>query len=269
MNNVLIVGCGHMGSALLESWNKKTNYNFSVIEPKHYSSLKKKYSKKINFFKSFEEIKNIKKYDIIVFAIKPQIAEKVIRQFKINLKRNILLISIIAGKKISFFSKILGSQHQIIRVMPNMPASVGKGITCLICKKEISRQHKKISSFLFKKVGEIIWLNKESEIDKITAISGSGPAYFYFFIECLLQASKELNLSDNVSKKLVYNTVFGSIKLLENSTKSAKKLKENIAVKGGTTEAAINIFEKDKLFKNIVKKAVFAAYRRSLFLGKK
>ena len=69
-----------------------------------------------------------------------------------------------SGKKISFFSKILGSQHQIIRVMPNMPASVGKGITCLICKKEISRQHKKISSFLFKKVGEIIWLNKQFKI---------------------------------------------------------------------------------------------------------
>ena len=93
------------------------------------------------------------------------------------MKRNVLIISIIAGKKISFLKQSLGSNHQIVRVMPNMPALVEKGTSCLVCNKFTSKKNIRLSTMLFKKVGEIIWLKKESDIDKIAAVSGSGPAY--------------------------------------------------------------------------------------------
>ena len=268
MNKILIVGCGHMGAALLASWYKKTTFVFSVIEPNNFIDIKKKYSKKVAVFKSSKEIKNLKKFDTIIFAIKPNIAQDVVEKFNVDLKRNVLIISIIAGKKISFLKQSLGSNHQIVRVMPNMPALVEKGMSCLVCNKFTSKKNIRLSTMLFKKVGEIIWLKKESDIDKITAVSGSGPAYYFLFIQFLELAAKELGLSSAIAKKLVYQTAFGSMKLLENDQRTAKQLQETIAVKGGTTEAAIKVLNHNNLFKKIIKKAIKEAFKHSIKLGK-
>ena len=111
-----------MGAALLASWYKKTSFVFSVIEPNNFIDIKKKYSKKVAVFKSSKEVKNLKKFDTIIFAIKPNIAKDVVEKFNVDLKRNVLIISIIAGKKISFLKQSLGSNHQIVSVIPNMHA---------------------------------------------------------------------------------------------------------------------------------------------------
>ena len=130
MNKILIIGCGHMGSALLSSWYQKTNNIFSVVDPKNYKKLKKKYKKRFTAYKSLEEINNLKEFDIILFAVKPQIAEKVLFKFsKFKYKKNVLFLSIIAGKKISFFNKYLQNNIQFIRVMPNMPTLISMGMS--------------------------------------------------------------------------------------------------------------------------------------------
>ena len=268
MNKILLVGCGHMGSALLASWYNKTSFRFGVIDPKNYKNIKNKYSKKVLTFKTIEAIPNINKYNIIIFAIKPQIAERVIAKFQSISNKNILFISIMAGKKFIFFNKYFNAKQQIIRVMPNMPALVGKGMSCLISNKATSRKNKIITKNLFEIIGKTIWLKKESELDKITAISGSGPAYYFIFIEYLESVAKELGITSINAKKLVYQTALGSIELLVKDKRSAKQLKESIAIKGGTTEAAINIFEKKSQFKNIIRNAIKAAYCRSIKLGK-
>ena len=267
MNKILLVGCGHMGNALLTSWQRKTNFQFSVIDPIKYKKLNKKFSNRIKFYKNLEDIKNIHKFDVVIFAIRPQISKEIISKFHF-LDKSTLFISIIAGKKISFFDKCLRSKKQIIRVMPNMPAFVEKSMSCLVAGKLTSKKNKTIANKLFDSVGSILWLPKESDLDKITAISGSGPAYYFLFIECMESIAMDYGFNKASAKLLIYQTALGSISLLSKDIRSASELKKSIAIKGGTTEAAIKVFEKKSVFKNIIKKAIKAAYLQSIKLGK-
>ena len=171
MKKILLVGCGHMGSALLDAWHRKTSFIISVVDPKTHLKLKKKYTKKISIYKSITKINNIKQFNVIIFAVKPQIAKRIISQFCLIDKKSVLFLSIIAGKKINFIKENLQNPHQIIRAMPNMPAFVEKGITCLVSNNLTSKRNIIIASKLFKSVGKIIWSDRESDIDKVTAIS--------------------------------------------------------------------------------------------------
>lgn len=268
MKKILLVGCGHMGSTLLKAWINIKSIKISIVDPKNHSYLKKKHKKKIIVYKNNREIKKLKDYNIIVFAVKPQIAKKVVNQYKFANQKNTLFLSIMAGKRISFFEKNLFKPLQIIRAMPNMPALVNYGMTCLNSNKFTSQANKVLASKLFDKVGKTIWLKNENHLDKVTAISGSGPGYFFLFIEHLLSESLKLGLNKKIVKLLVYQTALGSINLLLSNDKSAKELRKNIAIQGGTTEAAINAFEKNNNFKKLVNQALKAAYFRSKFLSK-
>ena len=270
MNKILLIGCGHMGSALLSAWHKKTSNYFTIIDPQQYNKLNKLYKKRVSAFNDFDKIKNTQYFDIIIFAIKPQIATKVMRKF-IGLKYNkkVLFVSIIAGKKISFFNNFLPRNNQFVRVMPNMPSMVEEGVSCLVTNKNTSKQNKNIVTDLFGKIGKIYWLSSEKELDKVTAISGSGPGYYFLFIDLLEKAAVKLGFTRKIAKELVYQTAFGSVKLLINNSKSAEKLTNDIAIKGGTTEAAIRFFKKNNQLKNMINKAVKAAHKRAIELGKK
>lgn len=269
MKNVLVVGAGHMGSALIESWVLNTKFKIDVLDPKKNNYILKKYKKQINYFTDIAQINYINKYQIIVFAVKPQIAKKVVIKFNSNILKNKLFISIIAGKKISFFEGVLSTRHHVVRTMPNLPAKVGKGVTAIFCNKNIKRIEKTAIKKLFKCIGIDIWLKKESDIDKITAISGSGPAYYYLFIELLIKASMKLGLNEALAQKIVLQTSEGSVDLLKSSKLSPQTLRKNIAVKGGTTEAAINYFLKKRLFEKIIFNSINSAYQKAKFIGKK
>ena len=123
--------------------------------------------------------------------------------------------------------------------MPNLPASVGRGVTCLYANKNVNLKQKKITERLFKSVGNILWVNNEKYIDKITAVSGSGPAYYYYFIECLTKAGIKIGLNKKLSYILAKETAIGSISLLKKTGLDSTLLRKKIAVKGGTTEAGI------------------------------
>ena len=270
MNKILLIGCGHMGSALLSAWYNKTSNYFSVVDPNRHVILKRIYKRRVSVFKSISKIQNIQQFDIIIFAVKPQIAIKVMRKFVgLKYKKNVLFVSIIAGKKISFFKNCLPNENQFVRVMPNMPALVNEGVSCLVAYKSTSKQNKKIITNLFSKIGKTYWFSNEKELDKVTAISGSGPGYYFLFIDLLEKAAIKLGFTSKNAKELVYQTAFGSIKLLINTSKSAEKLTNEIAIKGGTTEAAIRFFKKDNQLQNMIDKAVKEAHKRAIKLGKK
>jgi len=184
-------------------------------------------------------------------------------------KKNVLFVSVIAGKKISFFNNFLPSNNQFVRVMPNMPSLVEEGVSCLVTDKSTSKQNINVISTLFRKIGKTYWFSNEKELDKVTAISGSGPGYYFLFIDLLEKAAIKLGFTQKIAKELVYQTAFGSIKLLINNSKSAEKLANDIAIKGGTTEEAIKIFKKNNQLKNMIDKAVKAAHKRAIELGKK
>ena len=152
--------------------------------------------------------------------------------------------------------------------MPNMPAVISQGMSCLIANKNVALINKKKVSSLFAKTGKILWLKNELEINKVTAISGSGPGYIFLFIDAFEKAALQLGLGEKVTKQLVHQTLYGSIHLLFAEKESADVLANNIAIKGGTTEAALNQFKNNKILHRTFKKVVKAAYLRANQLGK-
>ena len=269
MNKILLVGCGHMGQALLKAWSLKKDCSFVIIDPVQHQHINKNFNSKVKAFKTIEEIKNILLFDIIIFAVKPQIAEQVLKNFiKSNFKKKTVFVSIIAGKKINFYNRFLPKNNQFIRVMPNMPAMINQGMSCLIASKNVSFKNKNKVGSLFSKVGKILWLKNELEINKITAISGSGPGYIFLFIDAFEKASLQLGLGEKITKQLVHQTLLGSIHLLFADKISAEVLANNIAIKGGTTEAALYQFKNNKILHRTFKKVVKAAYLRANQLGK-
>ena len=139
MNKILLIGCGHMGSALLKAWSKKSNNSFLVVDPNKNKIIKNNFNKKISIYQSLKDINKsiLNQVDIVLFAIKPQIAKHVLVEFK-NFKfnnKNIIFVSIVAGVKFSFYNKFISNKKQFIRAMPNMPALINMGMTCLIANK--------------------------------------------------------------------------------------------------------------------------------------
>ncbi len=269
MKRILLVGCGHMGSALLNKWMNLNSHSLSVVDPFSYSLLKKKYyKKKIRFFDKTPNQNEIKKFDLIVFAVRPQTAKKVLSEYcNFEFKKNILIASIVAGKKISFIKKNMKNAMQIVRVMPNMPALIGEGVSCLVSNKSTDKVNKKIIDYLFSKVGTTIWLKNEIEIDKATAISGSGPGYVFTLIDAFEKAAQQIGFQKNITREMVLSTILGSVKLMQKTKKEPKDLADLIAVKGGTTEAGIKILRSNKPNK-IMYNTFLAAYKRASKLGK-
>ncbi len=269
MKRILLVGCGHMGSALLNEWINLKSYSLTVVDPLSYNFLKKNFhKKKIKFFNKTPNQNEIKKFDIIIFAIKPQIAKKVLSEYcNFEFKKNVLIVSIIAGKKISFFKKNIKNVTQIVRVMPNMPALIGEGVSCLVSNKGTSINNKKTVNNLFSKVGKTIWLKNEIEIDKATAISGSGPGYVFTLIDAFEKASQQIGFSKIIAREMVLSTILGSVKLMKKTKKEPDDLADSIAVKGGTTEAGIKILKKNKPHK-MMYNTFLAAYKKASKLGK-
>ena len=270
MNKVLLVGCGHMGTALIKSWKNLNLYSFTIVDPYNHIKLQNIFkNKNIEVLNKTPEQREIKKFDLIIFAVKPQVVDKVLSEYKnFKFKKNIIICSIIAGIKINFFKKRIKTANQYVRIMPNMPALIRKGISCIVSSNNLSSNNKKKINDLFLKVGKTIWLKNENQIDKATAVSGSGPGYVFALINSFEKAAQKLGFSKNQSRELVLTTILGSIYLMQQTKKEPYELEKLIAVKGGTTEAGIKNLKNYKL-DQIIYKTYMSAYRRAKILGKK
>lgn len=258
-----------MGSALLTAWLSKTNNHFTVVDPVQYKRINRNLNKKVRAYKTLSSIKDFLLFNVVIFAVKPQIAGKVLESFKTyQFNKSVVFISVIAGKRINFFNQFLPLRNQFIRVMPNMPVIIEQGMSCMVPNRHVTHVNKKKIELLFSKVGQSLWLKNETEINKVTAISGSGPGYVFLFMDAFEKAALQLGLGEKSTKKLVHQTVSGSVNLLLHEKKSAAELTNNIAIKGGTTEAALNILNKNKDFHNKLKKAIKVAFLRANELGK-
>ena len=201
--------------------------------------------------------------------MKPQIADRVLSEYKdFEFKKNSIISSIIAGKKIIFFQKRLKNANQFVRIMPNMPALIRNGISCFVSTNNLSNRNKKTINQLFLKVGKTLWLNNESQIDKATAVSGSGPGYVYALINSFEKAAQKLGFSKKQSRELVLTTILGSIYLMQETKKEPYDLEKSIAVKGGTTEAGLKNLKNNNIDK-IIYKTYMSAYKKAKILGKK
>ncbi len=263
MKKVLIVGAGNMGEAMLRGWVKSPEkFNkLYVREPNPSNWLQKMHNESIIIL---NPLTIDGKINVCVFAIKPQVAEPIIQSTENDLAEDSLIISVIAGKDFNFFQSILKRKYSVVRVMPNTPVSIESGVSAIIGNKFSNLSQIKWTENFFSLLGKTVVLESESMINSITAISGSGPAYIFNFAEILIEAGKDLGLSEEISKIIVLQTIVGAGLLASSSDKSPNLLRENVTSPNGTTQAALDILmDRKNGWGKIIKNAVRAAYKRS------
>jgi pyrroline-5-carboxylate reductase len=255
---IVIVGCGKMGSALLKGWLAEglDPNEITIIDPNPSDWLIKQ-TVRLNKTLPINP-------SIVLIAVKPQMMPDVVPKLKKLGNSKTLFISIAAGTSISYFQRILGNQTPIVRAMPNTPASIGKGITAIIANAYVSDIELKATEKLLSSVGEIVSLDSEEQMDAVTAVSGSGPAYVFHLIEALADAGQANGLNAELSMTLAKATVAGAGLLAEKSNEDPTNLRINVTSPGGTTAAALKILmDQDTGFNPLLSKAVEAASNRS------
>jgi pyrroline-5-carboxylate reductase len=203
--------------------------------------------------------------DIIIIAVKPQDFLKLANGIKSFIRSDQLVLSVMAGIKLETISQLLGSR-KVVRSMPNLPTQVGMGMTVFTASNELDRKELFIIQNLINTTGKSIYVENEKSIDAATAVSGSGPAYVYFFMEAMIQAAVKMGFSIAQAELLVNQTFMGAVHLHNQNNITCNEWIEKVASKGGTTEAAFRILKKGEV-KDDIDQALMAAYSRAQELG--
>ena len=256
-----IVGGGNMGSAIVSGIRGTFSVRVCEKDALRAGRLRKKFRIAVQDLKTVVE-----NSDAVILAVKPQDFESVLGEIRPLLTHQ-LVISIAAGITTLYIEKRLREKTRVVRAMPNLPASVGQGMTALCKGRWANAADIKLSRKIFENIGRVIEV-QEKWMDAVTAVSGSGPAYVFLFVECFMKAARSLGFSDEMSKTLVMQTLKGSLNLLENRKEDAATLRAAVTSKGGTTQAALEVFSAHH-FEEIFKKALLAARNRAKELAKK
>ncbi len=207
----------------------------------------------------------VRQSDVLIFAVKPFHVGAVCEEIRPFVESRHLIVSICAGIPTQFYESRLASQTRVVRVMPNTPALIGAGATAVAAGKFVSPQDVETVLELFRSVGVAVQLPEE-QLDLITGLSGSGPAYVFFFAEAMIEAAVKLGLERNAAELLVKQTLYGASRLALESERSLEALREAVTTKGGTTEAGLRTLESHD-FANIIYECIAAATRRSAELA--
>ena len=259
------IGGGNMASALVGGLMAKgaRASAFSVVEP--LPAARRRLAAKFKVRASAVPDARTQAADTLVLAVKPQDMRAAVAPLAGTLGGK-LVISIAAGVRLRELSRWLGGHAKLVRCMPNAPALIGAGITGLYAPPGVSAAEKRRAERILGAVGATVWVKDEALLDPVTAVSGSGPAYVFWFIEQLAGAGEALGLAPEVSRRLALQTVLGSAQLAARSHEPPGVLRERVTSKGGTTAAALAVFEESRLAEHF-RRAVEAASRRGAELG--
>lgn len=264
---ILVIGAGNMGLTYAEGMSKSKLLKKRNIMVLDSSEEKLKEVDKISHFDAFLELEDcVLKADIIFIAVKPYHAEKLFNRIHPLVKPEQILISIMAGISIDSIKELTGLT-KIVRAMPNLPAKVGEGLTAFMASAEVSRVELLTVESLLDSTGKSILVSDETFIDASTGISGSGPAYVFYFMQSMMEAALQMGFTSNVSKILVSQTFTGAIELFNQNNLSPNTWMDKVASKGGTTRAALDSMD-DNNVGELIKEAAFAAFDRAVELGK-
>ena len=270
--HITFIGGGNMGRALISGLlaNGFDANQISVVEANTATAQNLQNDFKVHIISTLENIAfDFAKNNVVVMAIKPQdfnIAAKVLApKLKHASAPSPLVLSIAAGIRLSDMSRWL-EQKRCVRAMPNTPALIGKGITGLFANADINADDRVLAETICKAVGQSVWVTDEKLMDAVTAVSGSGPAYVFAFLEAMQSAGEKLGLDTDTARKLAYATLEGATQLAQNSSESASVLRERVTSKGGTTAAALEVLNQDG-WHAILEKAIAAADQRGKVMG--
>ena len=256
------IGAGNMAYALikglLSDGFEAKNINVSDAN----SELLEKRSSELGVTAQPDNVSLLNNSDIVVFAVKPQVLSVVCHELKNKASTDQLFVSIVAGIKSKDINRWLGGDFALVRTMPNTPALFQSGVTGLYANELVNDLQKKSVNLLLSAVGECFWVNEENLLDAITAISGSGPAYFFLMMQSMKQAAMALGLDEDTADALSIKTSLGASIMATNSGKDSRTLRAEVTSPNGTTQSAIETFQ-DQNFEGIVAAATRAAYDRA------
>ena len=274
---ITLLGCGKMGSAMLEGWLADTNLdaNFTIIEPhqSHLGWLDGQKSVRLYADCAAAIADGVPVSTMIVLAVKPQMMDDAIAGLGNMKHADCAYLSIAAGISTGWLKQRLGDAAIVIRAMPNTPAAIGKGITALYAdapyqaSNQAPNQARNLASQLLAAVGQVVHVQDEALMDGVTALSGSGPAYVFLLVEAMTEAGIKAGLPDDLAAELAKATVCGAGALMAAVDTAPAILRENVTSKGGTTAAALAVLMADDGLTSLMTKAVAAAKARSIELG--
>lgn len=259
---ITFVGGGNMATALISGLRHPPDaqLRIRVVDPNPEARRRLEATFEVKTFET--PMPAVVGADVIVLAIKPQNMSTVLSQLQAAVRPEQLLLSIAAGTTICRIKQACGTGQAVVRAMPNTPALVGHGITGVYAAPDCSEHHLAQAERILCATGEVIWVSEESLLDAVTAISGSGPAYFFLLTEALAAAARELGLSGETADRLAAQTCFGAGAMVANNVKGVADLRRRVTSPGGTTEAAMAVFY-EAGFSELVLRAATRARDRS------
>lgn len=264
---VLVIGAGNMGLTYAEGMASSTYLNrrklmIYDISPEKIISLKE-----MKIFDVYEKLEEaLPKADVVFIAVKPFHSEELFERMKPMVHQEQIFVSLMAGVTIETIQQNL-NVAKVVRTMPNLPAQVGKGVTSYTESEQVSRVERLMIRNLLDTTGESIHVKNQNFIDASTGISGSGPAYVFYFMNSMLEAALKMGFSDHDSRVLVSKTFEGAVELFNQNDLSPTLWMDRVASKGGTTRAALDSMD-DNNVKELIKDAAYAAFDRAVELGK-
>lgn len=258
---ITIAGCGNMGLIYARAFLK-----YDIVKKNELLLAEKNEERKHQLeAMNIGEVTvindtEISQSDIIILAVKPQDFDELAKELKSVLRPNNIVISIMAGIKIPYIQKVL-NHTSVVRAMPNSPAELGMGMTGFTSSSDLTVDQVRKAEYLLATTGRTVFFENENLLDAVTAISGSGPAYFFYLVKHMIEAGKKLGFDESVASMLVKQTMLGSFHLINNANKPLDELIKTVSSKGGTTEAAFEIFTSNKIGENLERGLIRAEAR--------
>jgi len=267
MKKIGFIGAGNMAGALIKGLLSAKLYRpqdmlVSDAIPAQLKKIKKAY--KVDGLSDNRTV--VREAQAIVLAVKPQIIDQVLAEIQPEVTKNTLFISIAAGVPLRRLEAGLGGNARVVRVMPNTPALLGKGIAVVVRGSKAKPQDEKLTLTMFRGVGEALAVKDEALMDPVTGLSGSGPAYVYLFAEALIAGGVQEGLDPKVAMRLAYETIEGAVAMLKETGRSPKELRDMVTSPGGTTLAGLSRLAEGQFAETVIA-GVAAATRRSKELG--
>lgn len=269
---LVLVGAGKMGGAMLQGWLSKglADGAVHVIDPGLHETQQAELQAQGVVVHSGPD--DVPTPGLLVLAVKPQMMEKVLPSLAGFSDRSdatgMIVLSVAAGITIATLTKTFGNEALVIRSMPNTPALVGRGVTGLFPSREMTPPQKDFIAELLEAIGKAVWVGSEDDINTVTAVSGSGPAYVFHLVEAMAQAGMALGLPEDVAMTLARETVSGAGELLNQSPDTAETLRVNVTSSKGTTAAGLDVLMASDGLPPLIEKTVRAAHKRAIELGK-
>ncbi len=255
--DVVLVGCGHMGGALLRGWRAADVASISVVDPNVSEA------EGARVLSGLDAVASLEGPLCVVLAVKPAMVAAVLQTLAPSLTAGAMVLSVAAGVTLAQLRHAAGDAPSVIRTMPNTPAAIGRGVIAAIADRALDPARRAQAEQLLKAVGHLVWLEQEAMIDAVTAISGCGPAYFYRFTEALAEAGRALGLPAAMAEQLASLTFTGAAALLDSTGRSAGELRAQVTSPNGVTAAALAAFDRDDGLSILVGAATREAVRRS------